>query len=122
MLAMIIPWFITRPTIPARVAPTARRMPISRRLSDNERQHAVHAEHGEQQRHIRSAAAISTNGFEFIVQIALRTVALNDPAHDGTETMQTLHAPSRTLAIAQDTRDQCSRCFSSCRRPDAVTR
>ena len=61
-------------------------------------------------------------GVELVVQIALGASAIDHPAHDGRESMQERHAPSRTRATANDARFQRSRCCSSCRRPDAVSR
>ena len=61
-------------------------------------------------------------GFYLFVQLALGLIPPDHPSHDRSETMQERHAPSRTLATANETRFQRARCCSSCRRPEAVRR
>ena len=60
-------------------------------------------------------------GAHFVIQALLGAIAVNDPREDGRETMQEFHAPSSTLAIANDTRSHRRRCSSSCFRPLAVS-
>ena len=61
-------------------------------------------------------------GLQLVVQVLLGAVAVKQPAHDRREAMQERHAPSNTLATANETRFHRSRCCSSCRRPEAVRR
>ena len=61
-------------------------------------------------------------GLQFIVQVGLGPVPVDDPAHHGRQAMQELHAPSSTLVTAKETRFHRSRCCSSWRRPEAVRR
>jgi hypothetical protein len=59
---------------------------------------------------------------QLVVQVSLSMVATDHPTHDRREAMQERHAPSSTLATANETRFQRSRCCSSYRRPDTVSR
>ena len=61
-------------------------------------------------------------GLHFIVQVLFDSVPMDEPAYDRREAMQERHAPSNTLATANETRFHRSRCCSSCRRPEAVRR
>ena len=53
---------------------------------------------------------------QLVVQILFGSIPTRDPAHDGHKAMQKRHAPSRTLATANETRFQRARCCSSWRR------
>ena len=59
---------------------------------------------------------------QFIVQVGLGPLPVDDPAHHGRKAVQEHHAPSSTLVTAKETRFQRSRCCSSWRRPEAVRR
>ncbi len=76
----------------------------------------------------RSTIAHSVGGghvhkrLELVVQVALGLVPMEHPTQDGRGAMQERHAPSSTLATANETRFQRSRCCSSCFRPEGVRR
>ena len=59
---------------------------------------------------------------QFIVQIGLDPLPVDDPAQHGRKAVQEHHAPSSTLLTAKETRFHRSRCCSSWRRPAAVRR
>ena len=61
-------------------------------------------------------------GLQLVVQVALGLSAPDHPPHDRGDAMQERHAPSRTLATANETLFQRSRWCSSWRRPEAVKR
>ena len=60
--------------------------------------------------------------FQLVVQVALGLVPPEHPPHDRREAMQEHHAPSNTLATANETRFHRARCCSRWRRPEAVRR
>jgi hypothetical protein len=57
---------------------------------------------------------------QLVLHVPFGLAPEEQPPHHRPQTMDKRHAPSSTLAIANETRFQRSRCFSSCRRPEAV--
>ena len=57
----------------------------------------------------------------FVVEPLLGSIPAKNPRQHRGETMDEAHAPSSTLAIANEMRSQRCLCCSSCRRPDAVS-
>ena len=58
---------------------------------------------------------------DLVVELLLGAIPAEDPGRDGRQATKDSHAPSSTLAMANDTRSQRRRCCSSCLRPDAVS-
>ena len=59
---------------------------------------------------------------ELIVHVCLGLAPAESPSRNGREPIQEHQAPSRTLMTANDTRFHRSRCCSSWRLPEAVSR